>query len=155
MRINGTDPWPENHSQRSSSLATIFNLPNELLLEVFAYCAAHRPDPPSSAPPWIGFSQVCQRWRSIALSAPTLWSEPDLRIPDMGELMLKRSQNAPLDIVWSHEYNQTSYFLSKALDHIHRIATLAITQDIWRVILPPVSDDLTNPAPLLTSLKLS
>ncbi|KAK1221612.1 hypothetical protein PQX77_015578 [Marasmius sp. AFHP31] len=68
--------------------------------------------------------------------------------------MIERSKNVTLDIVWSHEYGN-GCSLENELGHIHRIVTLAITEESWHAILPPLSEDLTSPASLLTSLKLS
>ncbi|KAL0063348.1 hypothetical protein AAF712_009743 [Marasmius tenuissimus] len=70
----------------------------------------------------------------------------------MAQLMLRRSKNAPLHIVWSDSYGD-SRILEDALARIHRIASLTITATNLLVNTPLTS--LTDPAPRLASLKLS
>jgi hypothetical protein len=62
-------------SQFEPSLSLLHTLPNEILEEIFLRTNADEPMLVSdtSEGPWL-VSHVCQRWRSIALGSPKLWS---------------------------------------------------------------------------------
>ena len=56
------------------TLSAIRKFPSELLEEIFLLCVRSCSNVMSPrGPPWV-FGKVCRRWRSVALSAPQLWS---------------------------------------------------------------------------------
>jgi hypothetical protein len=56
------------------TLSAIRKFPAELLGEIFLLCVRSCSNAMSPlGPPWV-FGKVCRRWRSVALSAPQLWS---------------------------------------------------------------------------------
>jgi hypothetical protein len=58
----------------NGTLSAIRKFPAELLGEIFLLCVRSCSDAVSPlGPPWV-FGKVCRRWRSVALSAPQLWS---------------------------------------------------------------------------------
>lgn len=87
-----------------TALSTIRRLPNEILLEIFAYCRDGRSFHLSNNAPWR-IARVCSRWRAVALGMPRLWSRfcvAELSRDKDGagsraiSLQLERSGNAPL-----------------------------------------------------------
>ncbi|KAL0565175.1 hypothetical protein V5O48_009119 [Marasmius crinis-equi] len=110
-------------------LATMEDLPNEILGQIFELCVDEDVDMPSrlansyqsndypSAPldttkaPWV-LSHVSSRWRGLALSSPGLWTAFDINWLDRDDekdlpyietllvLQLERCGNQPLSISW-------------------------------------------------------
>ncbi|KAJ7623940.1 hypothetical protein DFH06DRAFT_1230631 [Mycena polygramma] len=84
----------------------VMTLPNELVSEIFVRVLPPYPE----FPPLTGLfsptalTQICQKWREIALGTPALWSAIssfdrwDDRENDMFELWLERSRQCPLSI---------------------------------------------------------
>lgn len=79
------------------------DLPPELLEKIFVATLEHG-GPRTRAPPSADLSQVCHRWREIALACSRLWSS-DLpyRSPDWTELCLSRCTSTVLDINVVHD----------------------------------------------------
>nr|GAT58488.1 predicted protein [Mycena chlorophos] len=87
------------------------DFPTELVREIFALAISlvrqHTPPVDLEAAPWT-LVRVCVLWRTVALSFPELWSTIIISAADHRnfprdqhclELQLRRSANAPLDIV--------------------------------------------------------
>lgn len=82
-------------AQLKNLCSPIETLPDEILLRVFAYCATwfNR----NSEQSWFNFSWVCQRWRLLALTAPSLWSKFDFQDGiEMTRIMLARTLDTPI-----------------------------------------------------------
>jgi hypothetical protein len=93
-----------NYTDRFNSLAPIHvALPNEILLNVFQRAQDEDKATRTPAYPRIEgiFSQICGRWRSLALSTPSLWDflhfREDSPIEEIA-MYLDRSQDQPIDI---------------------------------------------------------
>ncbi|KAJ7623937.1 hypothetical protein DFH06DRAFT_1446606 [Mycena polygramma] len=135
----------------------VLTLPNELVSEIFVRVLPPYPDFPQLigrlSP--IPLTQICQRWREIALGTPALWSaissfghgdEPEL---DIFELWLKRSRHCPISIKLGTE----SLWASDALVDVvipHRARWQYLKIDIEAENLP-IFD---GPMPLLRHLEL-
>ncbi|KIP11850.1 hypothetical protein PHLGIDRAFT_417507 [Phlebiopsis gigantea 11061_1 CR5-6] len=92
-------------------LATIHDLPEDILLKVmdashvhrFPHCRLYNSSTPDSP---VTLAQVCRRWRQSALALPSLWScihvTPELSsgCDDMVDAYLSRSGYLPLTIVF-------------------------------------------------------
>ena len=83
---------------RRNELSPISRLPTEILCNIFKLQVTLNdwdiPRPDS----WNNFSQVSRHWRSLALSAPELWTDIILSYPRWTHEMLKRSIKAKLTI---------------------------------------------------------
>ena len=83
---------------RRNELSPISRLPTEILCNIFKLQVTLNdwdiPRPDS----WNNFSQVSRHWRSLALSAPELWTDIILSCPRWTHEMLKRSKKAKLTI---------------------------------------------------------
>ena len=83
---------------RRNELSPISRLPTEILCNIFKLQVTLNdwdiPRPDS----WNNFSQVSRHWRSLALSAPELWTDIILSYPRWTHEMLKRSKKAKLTI---------------------------------------------------------
>ncbi|KAJ7074764.1 hypothetical protein C8F01DRAFT_1274512 [Mycena amicta] len=116
----------------------IDDLPTELLIEVFDNTragAAFAPDSGSTA--IVPISQVCARWRSVALGANTLWD--DLRIsaqtkPEYTSNLLARSKDSKslcfcIDIAAGGtvlELSALSQILKQLIAHRARVSSLSV-----------------------------
>ncbi|KAF7336931.1 F-box domain-containing protein [Mycena venus] len=89
-------------------ISVLRRLPSEILLEIFEHCVDPLiPLDPRCNAPWI-ISQVCSRWRAVALSSPLLWrhfvlvdwrdGNPQSQLRRLSELQLERARHAPLSI---------------------------------------------------------
>lgn len=70
-----TSSWPTNQRHNNLIVAPIHRLSDEVLLLVLELSANGPYMMPADPklPPWLE-SAVCQRWRNVLLSFPTLWS---------------------------------------------------------------------------------
>jgi hypothetical protein len=48
----------------------------------------------------LAFSQVCRRWRAVALKAALLWNTPPFRCLELAKKFIARANSAPLNIYW-------------------------------------------------------
>jgi hypothetical protein len=97
----------EERARRSRSArngyAPVSRLPDELLERVFLHAAGLYLEPPNTRV--SGFSQVCQRWRRIALSNATLWTELEPWLDHgnhrIAQEWMKRAKTQPLIVSWT------------------------------------------------------
>ena len=102
------------------------NLPTELLVEIFKHA---RPDNVEHAhneeflyP--LALTQVCNYWRTVALEAPTLWT--NIRIMDFyteqtqeaASMFLERSKSCPLFLTWFSKPGQTNVDAQEVIDRL-------------------------------------
>lgn len=95
--------------RRLSSSLAISRLPPEMLYRIFIMAASDE----VAAPRWFAFSQVCQRWRAVALGCPMLWTTIDFSWgTSQVEEFLVRSKQLLLSVTihrgWNDDY-RTSY----------------------------------------------
>lgn len=105
---------------RRNTYATISKIPDDVLLEVFAFTQITYPESE-----WYReVTHVCRHWRYIAIEAATLWTNPPLQQHDFAMLMLERSKLANLTIRIEHGLpNKT---MKEVLGCINRVETLEI-----------------------------
>jgi hypothetical protein len=133
----------------------ISRLPSELLLCIFLF--VRWTDNSTWGVEWIAVSQVCHRWRNLAIGNPLLWNRIDLSYLGQWTDIVQRSQSSSL-IVRAN--------LSKDAPHVHscvevlpHIATRIVSVGI-RVEFPWIHDRvdskvLTTSAPFLLSISLA
>ncbi|KAI0045415.1 hypothetical protein FA95DRAFT_125028 [Auriscalpium vulgare] len=96
---------------RINESAPILRLPPKLIVPIFSYFAngvlSERVPSMDHLPvtvPWVRLTWVCQRWRHIILSSPTLWCDIVWPLsPQWAREMLVRSQRHPLSISYGHK----------------------------------------------------
>ncbi|KAF6744422.1 hypothetical protein DFP72DRAFT_1177014 [Ephemerocybe angulata] len=119
-----------------NTLAPINCLPPEILSTVFLIVAertqlqlklGYRPGPYVDMA-WLPCTtQVCRRWREIALSCPALWSHISFATPELTELMLLRSKNTPISVMFevAGENGYPRHILD-ALSQSHRLKSIEL-----------------------------
>ncbi|KAF9261244.1 hypothetical protein L218DRAFT_989072 [Marasmius fiardii PR-910] len=133
-------------------------LPTELLVQIFTYCVKDRNlnlDMRIKRKS-LSFTQVCRRWRAIALNAPSLWTLPHFYHKDLAREMIKRARNLPL-VIEGHISRTTSRDMKSAV--VQAASELSRTRKLQ--LQAPSSIDMerilanfTRPAPMLTLLDL-
>ncbi|KAJ7243748.1 hypothetical protein C8J57DRAFT_1556377, partial [Mycena rebaudengoi] len=86
----------------------VLSLPPELICEIFLHCYLPPSVLPTAKDAPLLLTQVCRRWRTIALSTPLLWSTvtvalllsstPTAGAQNMLEMWLERGANCPLSV---------------------------------------------------------
>ncbi|KZV60599.1 hypothetical protein PENSPDRAFT_336362 [Peniophora sp. CONT] len=107
------------------------SLPDELLLAIFNLTL--------KLDSWTVFtaldlSQVCRRWRRLALSAPELWSTVPRTNTTLTKLCLKRSKKSPIDISipsCTPSWIECMPAMRCTLQHIERARSIHLTMDVF------------------------
>lgn len=149
---------------RRNALAPVLKLPPELLHRIFAYIQedserlpeqsrTHLPTHPglTALRAWNVVTQVCNRWRQIALNASTLWTKPPIESKPWTIEMLKRSKTAGLTLDLTSDTPSTN---NAAMGHIKHIKTLKIhyeSANQLKLLFMGLSDD----APQLENLSIT
>lgn len=122
-------------SPQSKPLATVEDLPVELLIHIFLSLAETSSDYPLAP---LLLSQVCRFWRDIVLHSPHVWryiflhdSRPIAALRAQAELWVERSLTHPLDIhVHLTNGDNLLPLLSPLLAHIRRWRRCKLTGKI-------------------------
>ncbi|KAJ7887382.1 hypothetical protein B0H13DRAFT_892533 [Mycena leptocephala] len=137
----------------------VLTLPNEITSEIFVHFLPVYP----RFPPLTGIlsptllTQICRRWREIALGTPALWraivllDEPDDIPPehqaDISHVWLSRSGRCPLSISLDENYDGNA---------VHLLAVVVPHRERWEYLKLRVSSSLpptiAGPMPLLHHL---
>ncbi|KAG6886709.1 hypothetical protein C0995_005722 [Termitomyces sp. Mi166 len=132
-------------------------LPAEILEYIFTLCVPWLFLPQKSAHPFA-WTQVCRRWRSIALNAPRLWSHIDVCDARLLSVSLSRSATAPLHLISSSLFwkfsagtvscgaNESLQSLALHAGYIHSIDILLFPEDIMSLFSIAASTS-TSPCP--------
>ncbi|KAF5350233.1 hypothetical protein D9758_007815 [Tetrapyrgos nigripes] len=142
-----------------NTFAPINQLPAEILCKIFMLCITPnehyaRTYRDSLRWSWIKVSHICQYWRSVALSCPSLWSRPDFLKPAWVPQMLQRSKMALLTVVLTDNWITPKSLDSiiAALQHLDRTRelTLSMSREHFEKLLPGIN----QAAPYLQTLSL-
>ncbi|KZV62899.1 hypothetical protein PENSPDRAFT_230708 [Peniophora sp. CONT] len=139
-------------------------LPPELLLKVFVEVQnMYSWYGTKKAPPCLAVSQVCRRWRTVALEASCLWTRLPLDSLKWVETCISRSRSSCLEVnasflyIENHAQRQSLYLVYPELPRIGALNIgTEINYDGSREILAEVFAGLSlRPAPKLRELEIS
>ncbi|KAI0058001.1 hypothetical protein BV25DRAFT_1325572 [Artomyces pyxidatus] len=163
---------PSNGTWHNSRLP-ISILPPEVLARVFSFQAALEP-PSSEASPtdwvsttskrlgWIKVTHVCQLWRDVALSEPTLWEDVGLEVmPKWAEEMLVRAKSVSVKVrraaysdflrgIWIGSSASAERIVANHHAHIGELTLVGDPESI----IPSAELLLASPTPVLVALDL-
>jgi hypothetical protein len=146
------------------------NLPPEILLDMFSYLAADRPNAARThSRTNFAFTHVCKYWREVALAEPRLWTRIYVTSPirECVDVMIARSQDLPLVAaligrgVYAHPrgvYKLSDPFpppfppYDIVMDQLHRIVDLDIVPRRW--ITAQWTEDELSAVPMLKHLRI-
>ncbi|KAJ3512158.1 hypothetical protein NMY22_g15416 [Coprinellus aureogranulatus] len=149
-----------------NSLCPAALLPAEILTHIFAiHRRQHQLEDegylniPKMTLGWILVTHVCRRWRDVAVSCPTLWSELSFWKPAFTHIMLQRSRDAPLSVQF-HCKNRPSEELQKVffkvLSQTSRLREVRLyAADEGPMTFASILALFHNPAPCLETFALS
>ncbi|KAF5325384.1 hypothetical protein D9619_010022 [Psilocybe cf. subviscida] len=107
---------------RRNVLARVSQLPDEILQHIFLIL---RDLHSRYSNQWQSVTHICRYWRRVAIGLPSLWTRLYDPPHDFGRLMLKRSQNAPLEVgLETLEQKHSITILTSILREINHIRTL-------------------------------
>ncbi|KAJ7614729.1 hypothetical protein DFH06DRAFT_1108506 [Mycena polygramma] len=142
----------------------VLSLPNEVVSEIFLHTL--KPSEYAFADPQspLFLGHICQRWRDIALSTPSLWTTISLEIDNISEpdsclrlldIWLTRSRQCPLYVVITEEcarHDSRAWLARRFIDAIvpHRRRLQVLRLKVDYADLPNFQSDL----PLLRNLHI-
>lgn len=139
--------------------AQIFTLNAQAYQPVDSVAIAFRPSrisPTNRLRRIIAPSHVCSKWREVALSTLSLWSHVFVVSPPWVDLMLKRSQRAPLTVVLQNNRVETHWSMALAnttFGLLDQTVVLDVTLDVNTLDL--LADHLRAAAPVLERLRVT
>ncbi|KAF4578283.1 hypothetical protein EYR40_001555 [Pleurotus pulmonarius] len=134
------------NEHKNTHLLPVSRLPLDVLSDILeALARAPAPQSPISTPDIGAYAhrgllpatQVCRRWRHLALHSPRIWGCISVCAPlRVVELFLERSGAAPLYLHGSSEHGLREGCVRAALDQLHRVKEIALktegrTADAW------------------------
>ena len=118
-------------------------IPSEIVTRIAHYCSF-----PTFDTPWyiclLKSTHLCQRWREIITSCPSLWTLIRLQPPKIASVFLERSRDLPLDIYTLYDFCCEPPYLS-------RIKTLRL-REFGLDGLSKTFSRLTVPSPLISEV---
>lgn len=129
----------------------------EILLQIFALVVqGNAYEYASEQQQWDAICQTCASWRTLALSAPALWTHIVDAPAPWTQILIQRSQSSPLTVsfVISDPTHWSSCTL--ALEKSHRISFLSVQfrlVDSWWY-MQSLADSLKQPLPCLQHCNL-
>ncbi|KAH6917601.1 hypothetical protein BKA70DRAFT_1395315, partial [Coprinopsis sp. MPI-PUGE-AT-0042] len=139
----------------ASSTLTMDQFPAELLAEIFMLNRYESSFLETMA--WTAVTQVCRRWRDIALAYPTLWSDITIEAPYTPwiPVMLERSAAVAIDLK-IREGNQP--LIAQAFAHPSGLRTLELSSKYFSLLEDKSEDQIisvpTDPAAALEEIVL-
>ncbi|KAI0061498.1 hypothetical protein BV25DRAFT_1916860 [Artomyces pyxidatus] len=134
-------------------------LPPEVLVHIFSYLFAVRPDllcyniKDPQLVQWARVTHVCRRWREVALDTPSLWRNivVPLKSAEWSQTILHRVQLVPIILFWLGRNDQQAPALP--VDDLARVEQLKLSQ--YNGEGSALVKLLRTPAPLLEVAEVS
>ncbi|KAH7887186.1 hypothetical protein F5I97DRAFT_1116353 [Phlebopus sp. FC_14] len=132
----------ESHVQESQQFhrgltSAVRRLSPEILSAIFGHCLPKDPPVPSVKDPPLVLTRVCQRWRSVAMATPQLWSSLTISVPRASnasyrfqcDTWLERAKSVPLVLsVWNVS---TCHVDGSLLDWLHGLVARCLSF-LWK-----------------------
>ncbi|KAI0056550.1 hypothetical protein BV25DRAFT_1563253 [Artomyces pyxidatus] len=138
-----------------NSHAFISRVPVEILAHIFSFFKASSssiPHSPCDPPTWLAVTHVCQRWRHVALSFPSLWTDILMHKHWLSET-LTRSKRALICIhIDVYGDAETLQLIRTVLGSVGRAKELVMN---GLNLSPYVEDLCREPAPFLETLEIT
>uniref|UniRef100_A0A0W0G6A0 F-box domain-containing protein n=1 Tax=Moniliophthora roreri TaxID=221103 RepID=A0A0W0G6A0_MONRR len=167
---NKRDRLKKTMAKHRSLLSAIHKLPPEILREIFAFFCEENLLELSSTSSALFLSQVCGRWREIALSMPSLWSSVSINLGDwksddchrlrtVTQLFMGRSKTSPLSLAIDFDCqegleDEAVPVLDTLVAHSSRWQRVAL-QGVRGALRHPVFAPIKGVLPILTHLELT
>ncbi|KIK34737.1 hypothetical protein CY34DRAFT_17518 [Suillus luteus UH-Slu-Lm8-n1] len=147
---------------RSNSQVPISRLPDEILLIIFKYFEENTRRVSAlgaynGVPACLAVTHVSRHWRRVALERPTLWRFVGSTSISWLDIMLERSQKAPLVVKYRKGTPESILVktLEKILLHLPRIKYLEFYAMFFSLNSDRIMELLSSqPAPMLETLKI-
>ncbi|KAJ7510890.1 hypothetical protein B0H11DRAFT_1789944 [Mycena galericulata] len=149
------------HQELACFKYPVLTLPAEITSEIFIHFLPAYPERSQLVGPLSPsfLCRICRQWREVALSTPTLWKAPQLKLNAprlfenqlrLLELWLQRSGACPLsiDLVVRETGNSTASFVEAILRHAHR------WEEVQLILPYEELHRITGPMPLLRTAVL-
>ncbi|KAJ7149639.1 hypothetical protein C8R46DRAFT_1125660 [Mycena filopes] len=144
----------------ASYIYPVLTLPNEVVSEIFLQTLDKSPSLGGRASP-IYLGHICQRWRDIALSTPSLWSTMDIAMRHFKapqnylrllDVWLTRSRHCPLSVTFTDVFNGRVWIMPRIMEAIlaHQARWETIEFNTSWDVLP----DIQTALPLLGRLDI-
>ena len=101
---------------------------------------------------FISLTHICQKWRQIAISCPSLWTNLDCEDINKTRAYLKRSKVSPLKINLENVYYLDDAFCL-TIPHFGRLKNLSLFVDSEKFL--ELTKHLRSPAPFIKTLSLN
>lgn len=113
-------------AEKYNSVAPIFSLPPEVLIDVFVWSVSEREYVyPTRQPHLPHLTAIFRYWRTVALSTPGIWTSINTHNLAAFNAYLLRSRNARISIHWEFGTSSQVSVLKEALEpHLGRVRAL-------------------------------
>ncbi|KDQ19468.1 hypothetical protein BOTBODRAFT_28043 [Botryobasidium botryosum FD-172 SS1] len=127
--------------RRRNQLAPVLRLPNETLSSTLLFAVRGFEKYTAGIQCLFTIASVCRAWRDVALGCPSLWARLE-RVPlPLFSLLLARSKQAPLDIIFDQKFalpleeNELSEYIALISQHAHQWRTLIFRYPVFDEIM--------------------
>ncbi|KAF9484437.1 hypothetical protein BDN70DRAFT_872449 [Pholiota conissans] len=138
-------PYTQFIEAHKAILSPCRRLPTELIVEIFLCCHSKFQNPKRNVVPWA-LSQVCHRWRIIALNMSTLWNDlPPMRLGALEKTQLKRQIALISTLLGRSGDSGLTFYLAKNISPTLDDAVVAMLfehSERWMNISLSISEDV-------------
>ncbi|KAG1747811.1 uncharacterized protein EDB91DRAFT_1345031 [Suillus paluster] len=134
--IKKKDKIAQSINLHKGLVSSLWRLPTEVLCQIFDLCVPETRFllPPSRLNAPMLLTEICRRWREVAVSMPRLWCRLSATVDDRDwqraafcyESWLKRPQGLPLSLALKCSNDHSAKLRSLLQPHIDKISSLSI-----------------------------